>query len=168
MSNDGVDRAPQPPLSRFVAWRTALALTLLGCLLPGLGWFVLLGDYLPRHFDLFHAAVLQQLAFSGAMVIIFGVILGWQRARGLTLADLGWCKPITGFRGLVAMVIAVLLGILFILGNYFNVRHLLSNEPHGDLTEFNKMKKRSWVRVIPTVNMWCARDSLACMLYHQV
>src|SRR5262245_55143910 len=94
MSNEGVDRAPQTPLSRRVAWRNALAITLLGCLLPGLGCFVLLGDYLPRHFDLFHAAVLQQLAFSVAMVIIFAVILVWQRARGLTLADLGWGKPV--------------------------------------------------------------------------
>jgi hypothetical protein len=62
------------PVSKRRAWLNALLITLLGCLLLGLGCFVVLGHYLPRRMTLFHAAVVQQLGFALAFAVIFVVI----------------------------------------------------------------------------------------------
>src|SRR5262249_53483355 len=67
---DGV----RPP-SRPQAWRNALAITALGCLLLGLGCFVLLGRYLRERMDLFPAAVWLQVGFAVALAIILAVIV---------------------------------------------------------------------------------------------
>src|SRR5690348_11281581 len=109
----------QPP-SRLRAWVNALAITLLGCLLGGLGCFVLLGNYLlpqvdAQQLDLFHAAVWWEVGFTVAMAVILGVIIAWQRARGAALAELGWGRPTRP----LALGLAVLLGAAFLAGNYF-------------------------------------------------
>ena len=106
--------------SKLAAWTNALAITLLGLLLGGLGCFVLFGNYLLRQvrsheLTLFEAAVRWEIAFSVAMAIILAVIVAWQRARGSGLTELGWGRPTTP----LALVLAVLLGIAFLSGNYF-------------------------------------------------
>jgi membrane protease YdiL (CAAX protease family) len=116
--------------SKLTAWRNALAVTLLGCLLLGLGCFVWLGRVLPRHMDLFHAAVWQQVGFGVALGLILAVIVVWQRIRGSSLAELGWAKPTTK----LALALAVLLGAAYIWGSYFGARFVLRGvdvaEPH--------------------------------------
>ena len=125
--------------SRLRAWGGALAITLLGCVLAGLGCFVLLSNYLwqqieSQRLDLFHAAVWWQLGFTAAMVIILGVIIVWQRARGSSLTELGWGRPTTT----LALFLAVLLGLAYLGSSYFGAQFLLRGV---DVTEFN------WVRV---------------------
>src|SRR5262249_52440206 len=124
---------PSPPLSKLVAWRNALAMTLLGCLM---GWacFVVLGSYLRTHWELMQAAILQQVGFSVALGIILAVIVVWQRVRGLSLKELGWRKPTT----MTAMVLALLLGALYISGLWFGAAAVLKGV---DVAEFN------WTRV---------------------
>jgi membrane protease YdiL (CAAX protease family) len=112
-----------------------LGLTLLGCLLLGFGCFILLGRYLPTRMDLFHAAVWQQVGFAVALGVIFAVIVIWQRARGSSLAELGWAAPTT----VPALVLAVLLGIAYLTGSCFGARFVLRGV---DVLEFN------WVRVV--------------------
>ncbi len=124
----------QPP-SKLRAWANALAITLLGILLAGLGCFVLLGKYLLRQveaetLDLFHAALWWEVGFTVAMAVILGVIIAWQRARGFTLAELGWGRPTTP----LALGLAVLLGAAFLTGNYFGAKRIL---PGVDVTELN-------------------------------
>ncbi len=136
---------PQPflkedtrPSSKLRAWGDALSITLLGCLLAGVGCFLLLGKYLRQQvdseqLDLFHAAVWWELGFTAAMGIILGVILIWQRARGSSLRELGWGKPTTP----LAMVLAVLLGVAYLSGCYFGARFVL---PGVDVMELNGIR----------------------------
>src|SRR5262245_14377540 len=121
------------PVSKFNAWRNALVITLLGCLM---GWacFVVLGSYLRTHKDLFQAAVLQQIGFTAALAVIMLVIVVWQRARRSSLAELGWRKPTTR----MAIALALLLGALYILGVRFGAQAVLKGT---DVDAFN------WTRV---------------------
>jgi membrane protease YdiL (CAAX protease family) len=128
-----------PPQSKLRAWGNALVMTLLGCLLAGLGCFVLLANFLwqqieAQRLDLFHAAVLWEAGFTVAMILILGVIIGWQRARGSSLADLGWGRPTTP----VALVLAVVLGVAFLGSSYFGAQAVLRGVDVREL---------SWVRV---------------------
>lgn len=127
------------PQSKLRAWGNALAITLLTSLVGGLGCFVLLGKYLLRdvnegRLDLFHAAVWWEVGFTVALALLLGVVVFWQRARGSSLAELGWGRSTTP----TALVLAVLLGALFLVGNYFGARRLL---PGVDVLEL------SWVRL---------------------
>jgi membrane protease YdiL (CAAX protease family) len=121
--------------STLHAWRNALAITLLGVVVLGGGCFVFLGNYLPRRMDLFRAAVWQQIGFAIGLGLILAVIVLWQRARGMSLADLGWRKPTTG----LALGLAILLGAAYIGGSYMGAQAIL---PSVDVAEFN------WVRVV--------------------
>jgi membrane protease YdiL (CAAX protease family) len=116
-----------------VAWRNALAITLLGVVAVGLGCFVWLAGYLRPRFDLFHAAAWLQVGFTVALAMILAVIVCWQRARGLTLADLGWGRPTTGLELAVAVVFAA----AYLYGSFFGARFVLRNV---DVLEL------SWVR----------------------
>ncbi len=121
------------------AWANALIITLLGCLLAGVGCFVLLGNYLrqqvdSQQLDLFHAAVWWEVGFTAAMGIILGVIIVWQRARGSSLRELGWGRPTTA----LAMVLSLLLGVGYLSGCYFGARYVLRGV---DVTEL------SWMRI---------------------
>jgi hypothetical protein len=134
MTPEVAPNQPLPILSLWLAWRNAFAITLLGCLLPGLGCFVLLGRVLPARMDLFHAAVWQEIGFGVAMAIILAVIVWWQRARGLTLRELGWRQPASP----AALIGGVLLGVLYLWGSYFGAHYVL---PGVNVLEF------SWVRL---------------------
>lgn len=125
---------PPAPLSRVVAWRNAIAITLLGCLLLGFGCFLLLGRYLRQRFDLFDAAVWQQVGFGVGLAIIFAVIVVWQRSRGESLRELGWRRPTTP----LALGLAVLLGIAYVSGSWFGAQYVLRGVNVAEL---------SWVRL---------------------
>ena len=120
-------------MAAFAAWRNAIAITLLGVVVAGLGCFVWLAGYLRPRFDLFHAAAWLQVGFTVALVIIFAVIVLWQRARGLSLADLGWGRPTTR----LALALAVALAVAYLYGSYFGARFVLRKV---DVLEL------SWVR----------------------
>ena len=122
-----------PVIAASTAWRNALAITLLGVVVAGLGCFVGLAGYLRSRFDLFHAAVWLQVGFTVALVIILAVIVRWQRARGLSLADLGWGRPTTK----LALALAVGLAVAYLYGSYFGARFVLRKV---DVLEL------SWVR----------------------
>jgi hypothetical protein len=116
------------PESKWRAWGNALAITLLGILVGGLGCFLLLGNYLLREMaaerlNLFQAGIWWEVGFGVGMVVIMGILIPWQRARGITLADAGWGRRTTP----LALVLAVLLGALFLYGSSFGARHLLPN-----------------------------------------
>src|SRR5262245_24842628 len=134
MSDESASAGGVRPPSKLQAWRNALAITALGCVLLGLGCFVMLGRYLPERMDLFQAAAWLQVGFAVALAVILAVIVGWQRARGSSVAELGWRKPTTP----LALALGVLLGVAFLWVSYFGARRLL---PGVDVTEFN------WVRL---------------------
>jgi Type II CAAX prenyl endopeptidase Rce1-like len=139
MSDEAFPTAKTPPLSKSSAWGRALAITLLGCVLGGLGCFVLLGNYLlsqvnAGHLDLFQAAVWWQVGFGVAMAIIFSGIIAWQRASGSTLRELGWGRPTSP----LAIFLALVLGAAFLAGKYFGAQRLLRGV---DVLAFN------WIRV---------------------
>jgi hypothetical protein len=128
-----------PPQSKIGAWGNALAITLLGLLVGGFGCFVLLGNYLSREvdaqrLDLLQAGVWWELGFGVGMVIILGVLIPWQRTRGIMLADVGWGRRTTP----LALVLAVLLGAAFLSGCFFGARLIL---PGVDVMVL------SWVRI---------------------
>jgi membrane protease YdiL (CAAX protease family) len=141
MANEQSPSEGLRPQSKLRAWRNALAITLLGCLVGGLGCFVLLGNYLLRNVEsgqlsLFYAGVWWEVGFGVALAVLLGVILLWQRARGSSspLAEPGWGRPTTA----PALVLAVLLGAAFLGGSYLGARSVLRGV---DVTEL------SWVRV---------------------
>jgi membrane protease YdiL (CAAX protease family) len=114
------------PASKLRAWGDALAITLLGCVFAGVGCFLLLGNYLRKlvdaeQVDLFQAAVWWEVGFTLAMGIILGVIIVWQRGRGSSIRELGWGKPTT----ILPMVLAFLLGVVYLYGCYFLARFVL-------------------------------------------
>jgi membrane protease YdiL (CAAX protease family) len=125
--------ADTTPVSKLIAWRNAMSMTLMGCLL---GWFgfVFLANYLARHFEPFQAAVWLQIGFGAALGGVLAVIVVWQRSRGSSLAELGWRQPTTK----TALVIGLTFGALYIWGCYFGARSILKDV---DVTEFN------WTRV---------------------
>lgn len=125
----------EPSSSPLHSWLRALAITLLGCLLLGLGCFVVLGTILPQRMNLYSAAVWQQLCFAVALAAILAIIILWQRARGSSLAELGWGKPTTT----IALTLGVLLGAAYITGSYFGARHVL---PGVNALEFH------WIRLV--------------------
>ncbi len=122
-----------PVLSTYTAWRNALAITLLGIVVVGLGCFVWLAGYLRPRFDLFHAAAWLQVGFSLASAIIFAVIVLWQRARGLSLADLGWGRPTTK----LALALAIVFAAAYLYGSYFGAHYVLRNV---DVLELNRVR----------------------------
>jgi membrane protease YdiL (CAAX protease family) len=119
--------------SAWIALRNALAMPLMGSVMA-IACFVWLGNYLPRHLDLYHAAIVQFLSFAVGLAIIFAVVVAWQRARGMSLAELGWRKPTTP----LALILALVLGALFTVQSYFGAQFLLRGV---DVLEFN------WVRL---------------------
>lgn len=126
------------PQSKLSAWTNALAITLLGCLLGGLGCFVWLGNELRRRvgageLDLFHAAVYWELGFGIVMAVILIVIVLRQRARGASLKELGWGRPTTP----LALILAVVLGALYLAGSAFGAQHLL---PGTNVLELNTVR----------------------------
>jgi membrane protease YdiL (CAAX protease family) len=120
-------------LSKFRAWRNALAITLLGCVLLGIGGFILLGTYLPERMNLFQAAVWQAVGFGLALAVILIIIVAWQRARGSSLAELGWGRRTTP----LAVTLSVLLGMAYLWGSYFGAQYIL---PGVDVTEFSLVR----------------------------
>jgi hypothetical protein len=127
-----------PPTSKWRAWGDALAITLLGLLVAGVGCFYLLGNYLLREMaaerlNLFQAGGWWEVGFGIGMGILMGVLVPWQRARGITLADAGWGRRTTT----LALVLAVLLGAAFLSGCYFGARQVL---PGVDLIEFSSAR----------------------------
>ncbi|HEY7326002.1 MAG TPA: CPBP family intramembrane glutamic endopeptidase [Gemmataceae bacterium] len=123
------------PLSPLRAWGNALLITLLGCLLAGVGCFILLANYLKQQIDsqqldLFRAAVWWEVGFTLAIGIILGVIVVWQRARGSSLRELGLRRPTTT----LAIVLALLLGVAYLSGSYFGARFVLPGVDVAELT----------------------------------
>lgn len=121
---DALRNQPLTPLTHFQAWRNCLAITLLGCLLLGLGCFVGLGTFLPQRLTLFEAAVGQQIGFAVGLGLILLVIVLIQHWRGESLRELGWRRPTTA----TDLVLAILLGGLYLSGSYFGAKHVLPGE----------------------------------------
>jgi membrane protease YdiL (CAAX protease family) len=115
------------------AWCTVLAITVLNSVILGLGCFVWLGAYLRRRMDLFHSAVYQQLGFAAGLAIVLAIVVVWQRACGVTLADVGYRRPTTK----LALALAVILGVAYLAGCYFVAPYVL---PESNILELN------WVR----------------------
>jgi hypothetical protein len=139
MSHEPSTAAATQPLTKPRAWAAALLITLLGCLLGGLGCFVLLGGYLWRQIDagrldLVEAAAWWEVGFGVGIPLILGFIVFWQRSHGSSLAELGWGRPTTP----LALLLAVLLGAAFLVGSYLGARSVL---PGVDVTAM------SWLRV---------------------
>src|SRR5580765_7693674 len=87
--------AREPPLTPWIAWRNALGITLLGCLILGVGDMVLLAGTLARTTDLMSGSVWLAIGFTVGFGLIACLIVAWQRSHGSSLAALGWGKPTT-------------------------------------------------------------------------
>jgi membrane protease YdiL (CAAX protease family) len=124
---------PHRNLSRLTAWRNVIGVTLVNCLVLGVGCFILLGNYLRDRFELFQAAVLQQFGFAAGLAAVLLLVVIWHRARGTSLAELGLGRRTTK----VALAWGVALGIAYLVGSYFGASYVLNNV---DVLELN------WVR----------------------
>ena len=76
-----------------LTWRNTLGVTLLGCLILGLGIFVLMAGYLVRTTTLINGALWLSLSFAVSFAFILTLIILRQRAHGKSLVELGWRKP---------------------------------------------------------------------------
>ncbi len=121
-------------LSPWLAWRNAAGITLLGCLVIGIGNFVLAAGYLARRLPLMRGAFWLSVSFSISFGLILSVIAVWQRVHGESLADFGWRKPTHA----VAVMLSIALGLVWIAFSYSGASILL---PGMDFLEV------SWIRL---------------------
>ena len=134
----------QPPttnsihLTPSLAWRNAIGITMLGCLILGLGNFVLLVEYLARTTTLVTGALLLSVSFAMSFALILALIILWQRAHGETLKDLGWGWPSRG----IAISLSIVLGLGWTGFSYSGAAYLL---PSTDFFEI------SWIRIVMVV-----------------
>jgi membrane protease YdiL (CAAX protease family) len=105
-----------PPSTRS-AWVSAIGVWLLGCVLLGLGCFVVVGGQLRMMTDKLWSAVYWQLCFAIALAIVLAAVIVANRVQGTTLADIGWRKPTSS----TAIVFGVILGGLYVAGVYAGI-----------------------------------------------
>ncbi len=123
------------PTTALDAWRNALGVTLLGCLLPGLGCFGFLASYLSERLDLLAAAIWLEVGFAVAFGLILGLIVLWQRSHGESLRELGWLRPTT----VPAIAVGLLFGIAWLAFSYLGASRAM---PAVDVTSL------AWFRVV--------------------
>jgi membrane protease YdiL (CAAX protease family) len=124
----------QAPLSPLEAWRNVLVVTLLGCLLLGLGNAVFLAQYLAARMTMFDAAVWLEVGLSAAFAVILVILVFWQRAQGSSLVALGWDRAPTT----LSVVCALALAAAWLGMSWMGVRQLV---PTADPGEFH------WIRL---------------------
>ncbi len=117
------------------AWRNALLIWLLGCVILGCGCFVAAGRALQAWPSRFWAAVCWQLSFAVGLSAILAAIVFLQRSRGLSLSSVGWRKPSTK----TTIAIGIGLGLLYTLGVYAGI---LNDPRMKDVNPFDL----HWVR----------------------
>lgn len=115
MNESRVDFRADPAAKHSL--RAATGIWLLGCLLVGVGCFVLIGERLVRMEDRFLAAVWWQLSFAAALGVILVAILWIQSGRGELLSSLGWRKPTSKWW----IGAGVMLGVLYASGVYAGI-----------------------------------------------
>ncbi|OAI52679.1 hypothetical protein AYO47_01170 [Planctomyces sp. SCGC AG-212-M04] len=105
------------PAARRASLRPAIGIWLLGCLLVGVGCFVLIGKRLVRSEDPLLAAVWWQLSFAVALAVILAAIVRIQSRRGETLSAIGWRKSTSK----LWFGAGVMLGVLYAMGVYAGI-----------------------------------------------
>ena len=125
-------------LSPWLAWRNALGITLLGCLILGLGNFVLAAGYLARTTSLINGALWLSVSFAISFAFILTVIVLWQRAHGESLSELGWRRPTKT----IAVILSIALGLVWVGFSYSGASYML---PGMNFLEL------SWIRLIMAV-----------------
>jgi membrane protease YdiL (CAAX protease family) len=125
-------------ISPWLAWRNALGITLLGCVIVGLGNFVLAANYFARTTSLINGALRLSVCFTVSFAFILGLIVLRQRRHGESLAELGWLKPTRP----IAVILSVVLGLIWVAFSYSGASYLL---PDMDFLEL------SWIRLIMAV-----------------
>jgi membrane protease YdiL (CAAX protease family) len=114
------ERSHALTLTPLIAWRNVLLALLVGWLIIALPNFGFLTNVLARTMqqNLVLASFYLDLSFLVSSIIVIGLVYWWQHAHGETLADLGFGKPTT----LLAIIIAVLFGALWVAISYLNTR----------------------------------------------
>jgi membrane protease YdiL (CAAX protease family) len=125
-------------LSPWMAWRNALGISLLGCLIVGLGNFVLAAGYFARATSLIKGALWLSVSFTISFAIILLVIIRWQSRHGESLAELGWRKPTRA----IAVIMSIALSLVWVAFSYSGASYLL---PKVNLLEL------PWIRLIMAV-----------------
>ncbi len=130
-------KIPGPKLtahSPWLAWRNAFGITLVGCLIVGLGNFVLAARYFARTTSLMHGALWLSLSFAVSFAFILSVIVHWQHVHGESFAELGWRKPTKA----IAVILGIALGLIWVAFSYSGAAFLLPNMNFMEL---------SWIRL---------------------
>jgi len=122
-------------LAPWSAWRNALAITLLGCLVLGLGNFILAAGYFARTTSRMGGAFGLSVSFTISFALILALIALWQRRHRETLAELGWRQPTRA----IAVILSVALGLAWVAFSYSGASYLL---PGMNFLEF------SWIRLV--------------------
>ena len=110
-----VDDPTRATLSPRTAWLRVLLISLVLWLVLGVGCFGFGAQIVAQRLghDVPAAFVLDLVFLAGALVII-AVVVGWQRAHGETIRDLGWGAPTRKS----AIVIGVAYGLLWTASSY--------------------------------------------------
>lgn len=106
---------PPPTLSPGRAWRNAAEVTVLLWVVLGVGCFGVGAQLVADRYGhgLTGALVLDLIFLAGVLVVI-AAVLGWQRAHGETIRDLGWRAPTRP----VAIVAALGYGLVWTASGY--------------------------------------------------
>jgi len=139
MNKNFLDVIEEPTtLSPWLAWRNALGITLLGCLILGIGNFVLATRYFARTTPLINGALWLSVSFAISFAFILTLIILWQHAHGESLVELGWRKPTRA----IAVILSIVLGLIWVAFSYSGARYLLPDMNFLDL---------SWIRLIMAI-----------------
>lgn len=103
------------PISAATAWRNALGVALGLWVVLGVGCFGVGSQLVADRYghSLQGAFILDLVFLAGVLVVIAGVV-GWQRAHGETIRDLGWLAPTRR----IAVVVAVAYGLAWTASSY--------------------------------------------------
>jgi len=97
------------------AWRNALGVAVLLWVVLGVGCFgvgaQLVADRYGHSLD---GAFVLDLVFLAGVLIVIAAVVGWQRAHGETIRELGWRAPTRT----VAIVVAIAFGLVWTASSY--------------------------------------------------
>ena len=108
-----------PPSTRTLppahAWRNAIGVSVLLWVVLGVGCFGIGAQTVADHYgSSVGGAFVLDLIFLAGVLIVIAAVLGWQRAHGETLRELGWRRPTTG----TALAVGIVFGLAWTASGY--------------------------------------------------